>query len=143
MSRSGYVECGDIEDNWGLIRYRGAVNSAIKGKRGQKLLKELLNVLDNMDEKKLVDCSNEFSFEINGQYCALGALANSRGLDVSEINPENAHIVGETFGIAESLAREIMYMNDEHPTKWNEKDSDRWLRVRMWVASLINEVNNE
>ena len=32
MSRSGYTdEC----DGWELVRWRGAVNSAIRGKRGQ------------------------------------------------------------------------------------------------------------
>ncbi|KGC50992.1 hypothetical protein DO66_5867 [Burkholderia pseudomallei] len=36
MSRSGYSDdCG----GWSLIRWRGAVNSAIKGARGQKFLR--------------------------------------------------------------------------------------------------------
>ncbi|ENQ7660184.1 hypothetical protein ACEQOL_006537 [Pseudomonas aeruginosa] len=38
MSRSGY--CDDL-DNWSLICWRGAVSSAIKGKRGQAFLIEL------------------------------------------------------------------------------------------------------
>jgi len=36
MSRSGYVDNGDIEQ-WDLIRWRGAVASAIRGKRGEEL----------------------------------------------------------------------------------------------------------
>ena len=38
MSRSGY---SDDLDNWDLIRWRGQVSSAIRGKRGQGFLREL------------------------------------------------------------------------------------------------------
>jgi hypothetical protein len=37
MSRSGYSD--DLE-NWSLIRWRGAVASAIRGRRGQAFLRE-------------------------------------------------------------------------------------------------------
>ena len=40
MSRSGYSE--DVDDNWDHIRWRGQVASAIKGKRGQRMLREML-----------------------------------------------------------------------------------------------------
>lgn len=43
MSRSGYSD--DI-DNWDLIKWRGQVASAIRGKRGQLFLRELLAALD-------------------------------------------------------------------------------------------------
>lgn len=43
MSRSGY---NDDCDGWALIRWRGAVNSAINGKRGQAFLRELVAALD-------------------------------------------------------------------------------------------------
>jgi hypothetical protein len=39
MSRSGY---SDDCDGWALIRWRGAVNSAIKGRRGQQALREIV-----------------------------------------------------------------------------------------------------
>lgn len=41
MSRSGYTD--DCDDQWALIRWRGAVNSAIKGKRGQQALRGRLD----------------------------------------------------------------------------------------------------
>lgn len=51
MSRSGYTEdC----DGWDLIRWRGAVASAIRGKRGQAFLREALAALDAMPEKQLI-----------------------------------------------------------------------------------------
>lgn len=136
MSRSGYVEGCDL-GNWSYICHRGAVTKSMRGKRGQAFLKELLKYMDEMRDKKLVDCSDTFSFEIDGDFCALGLVANKRDLDVSSLNPENAHLVAEKFGISETMCREIMYMNDEHPWKHNEKDFERWLRVREWVQSEI------
>ena len=50
MSRSGYTD--DIDDLWDWIRYRGAVNSSITGKRGQEFLKELRFGLDEMEIKE-------------------------------------------------------------------------------------------
>jgi hypothetical protein len=46
MSRSQYID--DCDDNWQLIRWRGMVASAIRGKRGQQFLKDLLAALDAM-----------------------------------------------------------------------------------------------
>ena len=51
MSRSGY--CDDL-DPLDLGRWRAQVASAIRGKRGQKLLKELLTALDSMPKKELI-----------------------------------------------------------------------------------------
>ncbi|KGX48418.1 hypothetical protein [Burkholderia pseudomallei] len=68
MSRSGYSDDGD---NWSVIRWRGAVNSAIKGARGQEFLRDLAATLDAMPDKRLID--NEFR-NSNGEFCALGVL---------------------------------------------------------------------
>ncbi len=51
MSRSGY---SDDLDSWALIRWRGQVASAIRGRRGQAVLRDLLAALDAMPEKALV-----------------------------------------------------------------------------------------
>ena len=51
MSRSGYSEdC----DGWALVRWRGAVKSAIRGQRGQAFLRELLAALDAIPDKRLI-----------------------------------------------------------------------------------------
>jgi len=52
MSRSGYSD--DCEDNWSWICWRGAVKSAIRGKRGQAFLRETLAALDALPERKLI-----------------------------------------------------------------------------------------
>ena len=44
MSRSGYTD--DMEDMWQHICWRGAVASAIRGRRGQAFLREMLAAMD-------------------------------------------------------------------------------------------------
>ena len=56
MSRSGYTDDGwdDESAQWASIRYAGALKSAMRGKRGQAFLKELLAALDAMPVKRLI-----------------------------------------------------------------------------------------
>lgn len=160
MSRSGYSD--EIEDTWARIRWRGAVSSAISGKRGQAFLRELLAALDAMPVKELV--AHELQAE--GAFCALGVVGHARGLDLDKIDTENWGQLSREFGIAEALAREIMFENDEwvddekvvytqlcgpvrpHFPEWGRHDQrhyvpneaaghERWLRVRQWVDSQI------
>ena len=133
MSRSGYSE--DCDNDNGAL-YRGAVVSAVKGKRGRALLLELAAALDAMPEKALI--ANEL--EANGGYCALGALGARRGLDMKDVDPEDAEAVARMFKIAPSLAREIVWVNDEEVPYWtNETPEQRWLRVREWVRNALND----
>jgi hypothetical protein len=130
MSRSGYNDYDG--DNWDLIRWRGAVTSAIKGRRGQAFLKEMLAVLDAMPEKRLA--SDEL--EHQGEVCALGAVGRARQIDMSKIDPHDPPQVAPAFGISEALAREIVYVNDEGC--WGvDTPEKRFERVRTWVVSQI------
>lgn len=52
MSRSGYYE--DYEHDWYQIMWRGAVKRAIRGKRGQAFLREMLTALDALPEPRLI-----------------------------------------------------------------------------------------
>lgn len=137
MSRSGYH---DDLDNWDLIRWRGQVASAIRGKRGQVLLKDMLAALDSMPEKALV--TSELETE-EGDVCALGALGKARGMDLRSLDPEESESVAAAFNIAEPLAKEIVYENDEHGWIYGagkfrrETPEERWKRMRAWVVSQI------
>lgn len=129
MSRSGYTD--EMDDQWALIRWRGAVKSAISGKRGQTFLREMAAALDAMPDKSLV----AEELEVDGAVCALGAVGKSRGIDMSPIDPYEYESVAATFGIPEALAREIMYEND---CDWrDETPEQRWKRVRKWVQEQI------
>lgn len=161
MSRSGY---SDDCDGWALIRWRGAVNSAIKGKRGQQALREIVAALDALPAHRLV---SESLVTTDGEFCTLGALGRARGLDMETIDPEDRESVARAFGISEALAAEIMYENDEcagddwmyidfeicgpvrphypdygsHKTSRhvpNPKSAEiRWSRMRQWAAMNI------
>ncbi len=131
MGRAGYTE--DFgEDQWGLIRYRGAVKSGIRGKRGQAFLREMLKALDALPEKKLV--ADEL--EMDGQVCAIGSVGLARKLDMSKIDPHDPETVAGTFGISEALAREIVYENDEGG--WgNDTPEKRFDRMRTWIVGHL------
>jgi hypothetical protein len=111
MSRSGYGEDGD---NWALIRWRGAVASAICGKRGQSFLKEALNTLDRMSVKELYP--NSFAVDPD-KYCLLGAVAADKAIEVSDLGDAedgcDLSVVADRFGVAPALVAEIMFENDE------------------------------
>ena len=130
MSRSGY---SDMDNNWDLICWRGAVASAIRGKRGQAFFKEMLSALDKIETRSLIadDLINE------GEVCAIGAVGASRGVDMSKIDPEDHYAVAEAFGIPHALACEIMWMNDDYAYK--ETPETRFSRMRAWVQAQIKE----
>lgn len=128
MSRSGYSE--DCE-NLGL--WRGAVDKAISGRRGQALLREMAGALDAMPVKELIA---EDIVRGDGHVCAIGAVAKARGLDVSNLDSEDGEAVGQALGVASALARELAYVNDEEGS-YTETPGARWERVRSWVARHI------
>lgn len=107
MRRSGYSD--DCDDDLAMGRWRGRVASAMRGKRGQAFLREMLEALDALPEKRLV----AEVLEAGGAVCAIGSVGKARGIDMSEIDPEDYGKVAATFGIAEPMAQEIVYMNDE------------------------------
>ena len=142
MSRSGYTD--DYEDTWALIRWRGAVASAVRGKRGQAALREIAAALDAMPVKEL---AAESLITADGEFCTLGALGHARGIDMAPIDPEDRQAVAREFGIAEALAAEIMWMNDEVCDNWTWVDNkrvphekaaaSRWRHMRSWVEEQI------
>lgn len=141
MSRSGY-SC-DIE-NWALIRWRGAVNSAMKGKRGQAFFKEMRDSLLALPEKKLI----YGSLSLGGQVCSLGCVMVSRkmaegmsreeALGVVEDNWSGDFLedIPEELNIANAMAKEIMFENDDD---WHmsRTDEDRYNYILGWVNRCI------
>ena len=132
MSRHGYSD--DLNDDLALGRWRGMVASSIRGRRGQQFLKELLAALDAMPKKELIG----EDLERGGEVCALGALALKRGLDVEFLDTDDWPNVAAHFHIAECLAREVMFENDEGGRGWViETPQHRWRRMRVWTFSQI------
>lgn len=138
MSRSGYID--DMEDQWAFIRYRGAVTSAMRGKRGQTLFTDILKALDALPDKKLIANSLQAP---TGEYCTLGAVGAMRGVNMANLDPDNIERVARVFGISEALAREVVYHNDEaaiHP----ESPHRRFERMRSWaIRNLHGDLPSE
>lgn len=133
MSRSGYTN--DIEDPWRWIMNRGAVASSIRGKHGQAFLREMIAALDAMPEKVLT----EGELQADGEFCALGVVGQARGLDLATVNTEDWRQVSQVFGISETLAREIMYENDEGQQWLYANESSRWAHVRAWAERNLKK----
>ena len=127
MSRSGYTD--DCEN---LEMWRGAVRRAIRGKRGQAFLREMLDAMDAMPVKRLI--SDQLAD--HGEVCAIGVVGAKRGIDMSKIDPDEPKQVADVFGIARALAAEIEYINDEAAFK-SETPEERWARVREWIVEQL------
>jgi hypothetical protein len=129
MSRAGYDD--GCEDWWQHIRWRGAVTSAFRGKRGQAFLRETLAALDALPHQRLI---REELTDGMGEVCAIGAVGLARGVDMSEMDSYDHGSVAGAFGISSTMTREIFYENDE----WrSETPEQRFQRMRRWVSDQI------
>lgn len=162
MSRSGY---SDDLDEAELNLWRGSVARAIRGKRGQKALREILAALDAMPEKSL---AAESLVTADGEYCTLGVLGARRGIDLGKLDPEDWDSVAKAFDIAPALVREIVFENDEASPDFEFSEIEicgpmrvvypnfekhrrtvrvpvegvaelRWQHMRDWVARQLNQ----
>lgn len=109
MARHGLHE--DDGDVLAFGRWRGAVMSAIRGKRGQEFLRELADALDAMPVKELVP--GELQDE-DGCHCALGVLGERRGLNVASMDVDDYDALADALKVNAKIAQEVMWENDEH-----------------------------
>lgn len=132
-SRSRYNEDISLQA-WSL--WNNAVLSAIHGRRGQAFLRDLADALDSMETKELA----AGVFQENGAVCALGRLAEVRGLDVSAFDEDTEpQEVADVFGIARALAKETMSQNDDGWLFGVATPAQRWEHVRRWVGGHLKE----
>jgi hypothetical protein len=96
------------------------------------MLIELASALDAMPEKKLIANSLQEGEDV----CALGCLGRARGIDMSQLDPEEPEQVASKFGIAPALAREIVWINDDCGFR-SMAPEQRWAMVRKWVDQQI------
>lgn len=134
MGRHGYTD--DNDDVLQLGRWRGMVASAIRGKRGQALLKDLAAALDAMPEKRLVKGTLQTK---DGDCCAIGVACRAKGKDYTAFDGDDEYELRELnsdvaadLNVSECLVQEIEYENDEGA--WKETPEQRWERMRRWVS---------
>lgn len=135
MSRSGYVDDCDCDDV-PIQLFRGAVERALRGKRGQAFLREMAEALDAMPVKEL---AAEVLVSDSKQVCAMGAVALARQIDTSKLDPEDYIAVAKTMGIAPAMAREIAFENDDDFGPGDKTPADRWKRMRKWVDAQLTQ----
>jgi hypothetical protein len=144
MSRAGYSDDGE---QWDLIKWRGQVASAMRGRRGQAFFREMVEALDALPEKRLIkdallaDASEKPAFippnvSRGEAVCAIGAVGLRRGVDMNSLDPEDYDGIARAFRITHQLVQEIEYMNDE--VGWNEMPEARWVRMRKWIVSKLD-----
>jgi len=133
MSRSGYTD--DCDTQWQFVLWRGAVASAIRGKRGQQFLGEMLAAMEALPEKKLTS----WELEADGQVCAIGSVGRARGIDMSKLDPEDCDRVAAAFGISRALACEIVWQNDEATWSAEETPERRFERMKAWAERNLKK----
>ena len=129
MERANYSE---DSDGWDLIRWRGAVASAVRGKRGQAFLGELVETLESMPDKKLI----AGELETTEGVCAIGAVGVRRGVQLEHLDPNDYDTLSRIFGIAPALVREIEFENDDY---WCSDPERRHTRILEWARASIRE----
>jgi hypothetical protein len=127
MSRSGYSDDCEYLNLW-----RSNVERTIAGKRGQAFLRELIEALEAMPEKRLI---RDSLIKKTGEVCALGALGLKKGIDMKHLDPEDSDQIGKAFLISTMLAQEIVYENDERD--YRQTPEERWARMHKWARDHI------
>lgn len=135
MSRSGYDDGHE-----GVNLWRGTVDRALNGKRGQRFLRDLITALDELPSQELI--SGKLQDTEAGGFCALGAVGRYRGVDLEPLEEfaewGDGVELGEAFDIARHLALEAEFINDE-AGPFAETPRARWERVRAWAVSNLRE----
>lgn len=143
-----------------------ATTLALRGKRGQAHLRELIGVLDAMPHKALADgvlCRrpDQDEYPINAfgidwchvpyegaPRCALGEWAHARGIPDAELQRASwditlntsAEFGADRLGLRITLAGAIAEANDR---EWYGTDEQRWQAVRRWAYQQLSPANRE
>jgi hypothetical protein len=141
MSR--YSDCDDYDwEPWMEGQAAGALQSAIRGRRGQQLLRDLVAGLDALPEPELA--AGALEDPKTGCLCALGVVRLQRGPEAVPLrfDPSDPDVdwreLAEPFGISETLANAVVSQN-EYGSKCNDEQSRRrrWLSVRAWAVGHL------
>lgn len=135
MNRAGYHDSDDANDQWCRIMWCGQVASAIRGRRGQAFLRELIIALDAMPNKRLI--TNELVRD--GEVCAIGSVGLLRGIEMFNVDPKDYMHIAGMFDIAHQLVREIEWLNDD--AAGHQTPEQRWTYMRAWATRQLKKGN--
>ena len=141
MSR--YCDSDDYDwEPWMEGQAAGAMRSAIRGHRGQQLLRDLIAGLDALPVPELA--AGALEDPETGCVCALGAVRLQRGAEAVPLrfDPDDPDIdwrdLAKPFDISETLANAVVSQN-EYGSKRNDEQSRRrrWQSVRAWAVGNL------
>jgi hypothetical protein len=141
MSR--YSDCDGYDwEPWMEGQAAGALRSAIRGCRGQQLLRDLIAGLDALPKPELA--AGALEDPETGCVCALGAVRLQRGAEAVPLrfDPTDEDVdwreLAEPFDISETLAEAVVSQND-YNTVGNDEQSRRirWQSVRAWAVGHL------
>lgn len=141
MSR--YCDSDDYDwEPWMEGQAAGAMRSAIRGRRGQQLLRDLIAGLDALPVQELA--AGSLVDPETGCVCALGAVRIQRGanavpLDFDPTDPDiDWRDLAKPFDISETLAHAVISEN-EYGSRRNDEQSRRrrWQSVRAWAVGNL------
>lgn len=139
MSRHWTGESDDPLD-WG--RYTAALRSSIRGRRGQRLLRDLIDGLEALPEPEL-DC-HELASHGTGCVCAFRAVALHRGEsfdDLADAETLEPSELAERYDVSSTLANEIVQLNDEIVAGGSHdviQRRVRWRKVHAWALANLS-----
>lgn len=135
---------GEDFEPWMAGQQAGALRAAVRGRRGQAFLRELVAALDALPVKELA--AGALEDPETGCCCAFGAVARARGWGEEQLGfdptdgdasaPES--LLAEAFGVSKTLAFQVIAENEDFSScntpGWR---GCRWFRVRSWAVSQI------
>jgi hypothetical protein len=141
MSRLCQDDYGDAEP-WMEGQQAGALRSAIRGQRGQRLLRDLVAGLEALPSPEL--SAGALEDEDTGCCCAFGVVRRYRGaaavplyFDPMEADLDPPHFA-EPFDVAPALAWEVVEVNEgSSDSNMEAARRQRWERVRAWAVKHL------
>lgn len=138
-----YFDPDDYDyEPWMEGQAAGALRSAIRGRRGQQLLRDLIAGLDALPAPELAAGSLEDPE--TGCVCALGAVRLHRGkqnvpldFDATDCDVDSRYLA-KPFDISDTLAHAIVCANEYGDSRNDERSRrERWANVRAWAVSHL------
>jgi hypothetical protein len=140
MSRFTFNYSNDEDYPGQCALFQANCYRSIRGKKGQKELKELRAALLSLPDKRLGRGSLQ---DEEGVVCAIGAYAKHKGLDLSKFDPEEAtDEVGMAAGMPALVAWMVVSLNERVPrglTPERRFPEKRYRVMLSWVESQIQE----
>jgi len=124
--------------------WRANLRRTMQSERGQAFLQELLEALDALPQKRLIQGAMQQGREV----CALGAVGLKRRINLGGLDSRNHDELAAAFGISSMLVQEIAYWNDQgmeaclfgltEGGRWKVNTPEsRFTFVRAWVVARL------